>query len=76
MRCIKIPIPDRCSICNEPINLYTPYHTVKLQRNISGMKIGFTEQTVFCQHCYRAYKDFLIERTVQENHKKTMKELR
>lgn len=69
-------IPDQCDICKDPIKLYQPYYTVKIKKTIGGVKFKQEEQHYLCPNCFDAYKDFIIERTVQENHKKTMQDMK
>ena len=72
----KLPkLPDHCHICMDPIRLYQPYYTMRIDSNfMSGNHMHAI--TILCPNCYHAYENFIIERTTQENHKRTMREVK
>jgi hypothetical protein len=44
--------------------------------HFSKDKRDFSKPTVFCPDCFHAYEDFLVEREVLTNHKKTMDDIK
>ena len=69
-------LPTECSICRDPIGLYQPYYTIMIHPHFAKDKRDFSKPTVFCPDCFHAYEDFLIEREVLTNHKKTMDDIK
>jgi hypothetical protein len=68
--------PDHCDICKDNIKLYEPYDTVKADKIHCHVKVKGYDKLVLCTTCFTAYQNFIIERTVQENHKNTMNEMK
>lgn len=67
-------LPKQCDICLDKIGLYQPYYTVQTKGHLTGD--GWHKQIgVFCPRCFHAYKDFLTERKVTENHKRIMTDM-
>ena len=62
----------RCDICNDPIGLYEPWYSIRVRGKLAFLHRDELKHNpmCLCRDCFRAYKDFLIEREVQENHKK------
>ena len=71
-----LKIPDSCDICKDKINLYEPYYTIKTDKTYCHVKVKGYDKLVLCGDCFRAYQNFIVERTVQENHKNTMNEMK
>ena len=71
-----LKIPDTCDICKDNIKLYEPYYTVKTDKIHCHVKVKGYDKLVLCTNCFTAYQNFIIERTVQENHKNTMNEMK
>lgn len=68
-------LPDHCQICKDPIHLYQPYYTLKIQKHIGGI-FANSGMTVLCPSCFHAYENFITEQTVHENHKRTMNDIK
>lgn len=67
----------RCDICKDRIGLFTPWYSVVVKKGRMRVPGDVRPNPMtFCRKCYHAYENFLIEREVQENHKKTMQELK
>ena len=68
--------PTKCGICNEAIGLYRPYYTIVIHPHFAKQDHDISLPTVFCPDCFHAYENFLIEREVITNHKKTMDDIK
>lgn len=67
MKSIK---PKECDICHDKIGLYQPWYSIRVRGRLAfadGLK---SNPMCLCPNCFHAYKNFLIEREVQECHKK------
>lgn len=69
-------LPSECSICRDKIGLYQPFYTISIHPHFVKGHRDFSKQSVFCPNCFQAYENFLIEREVQENHKRNYKEMK
>ncbi len=71
---MNITFPTKeCDICHDKIKLYEPWYSVFIKKRLLGIKhseLMKQNPTVLCRNCFQAYKNFLIEREVQENHKR------
>ena len=62
--------PKQCDICHDKISLYQPWYLIQVKGRLAfadGLKAN---PISLCANCFHAYKNFLIEREVQENHKR------
>lgn len=64
-----------CDICKDKIGLYQPWYSVQVKGHLTFTKELKANPMSLCPDCFHAYKDFLIEREVQENHKKHYNDL-
>ena len=63
-------IPKECDICHDKLGLYQPWYSVQARGHLASTKTLKYNPTVLCPDCFQAYKNFLVEQEVQENHKK------
>ena len=66
---MKDPKRKECDICHDKIGLYQPWYTVRVRGWIGSTKSLKANPTCLCPNCFNAYKNFLIEREVQECHR-------
>lgn len=62
-------IPKQCDICKDKIGLYKPWYSIKVKGHLAFSNIK-NNPMCLCPNCFNAYKDFLLEREIQENHRK------
>ena len=63
-------IPKECDICHDKIGLYQPWYSIRVKGYLALTKELKSNPTCLCSNCFHAYKNFLIERETQENHKR------
>lgn len=63
-------LQKQCDICHDKIGLYQPWYSVRVRGRLAFTDKLKNNPTTLCANCYHAYENFLIEREVQENHKK------
>ena len=64
-----------CDICHDKIALYQPWYSVKVRGRLAIPKLK-NNPTKLCSNCFHAYKNFLLELEVHENHKKNYNEMK
>lgn len=70
--------PKQCDICGDKIHLYEPWYSILVKGKLAivGKKELKNNPMCFCRDCFHAYRNFLIEREVQENHKKNYEDIK
>lgn len=63
-------IPKECDICKDKIGLYQPWYTIRVKGKLAIPENIKKNPMNLCANCFHAYENFLIEREVQEEHKK------
>ena len=63
-------IPKACDICHDRIGLYQPWYSILVRGKLALPNKLKRNPIILCPNCFHAYEDFLIEREVQENHKR------
>ena len=65
-------LEKRCDICNDLIRLYEPWYSIRVRGKLAFLHKGELKRNPMslCRECFHAYKDFLTEREVQENHRR------
>ncbi len=70
-----------CDICQDKIGLYQPWYSILVKGKLAIIpqnpaKAGLKHNPMtLCPNCFQAYKDFLLEREVQENHKRNYNDI-
>ena len=68
--------PKACDLCKDPIGLYKPWYSIKVKGFWAyPTKDLKANPLTLCPDCFHAYKDFLIQHEVQENHRRQYGEL-
>lgn len=67
--------PKACDLCKDPIGLYKPWYSIRVKGIWASSKELKANPMTLCPDCFHAYKDFLIQHEVQENHKRNYNEL-
>ena len=79
LRTLDTTLPDRCDICRDPIQLYSPWYSVMITGHFCDdpkSTMGDKGYQALCPNCFHAYEKFIIEHRTQENHRKNYKEMR
>ena len=72
---MQIIKPKACDICHDKIGLYTPWYSVHIKGRLCIPQLKSNPMTL-CSNCFQAYRHFLTEREVEENHRQNMKEMK
>ena len=65
-----------CDICKDKISLYQPWYSIRVEGHLGSTKAKELKNPMsLCPNCFQAYKNFLVEHEVQENHKKNYNDL-
>ena len=62
--------PKQCDICHDKIGLYQPWYSIQVKGRLTFVNGLKNNPMSLCVNCFHAYKNFLIEHEVQENHKR------
>ena len=72
----KIIKQKKCDICHDNIGLYTPWYSVQVRGRFASTGNLKANPITLCTNCFHAYERFLIEREVQENHKRNYMDMK
>lgn len=79
IRSLDVTLPTKCDICNDAIPLYSPWYSVMMTGHFCpDPTIGGNESKGYqalCPECFYAYKDFVIERKTEKNHRQHMQDV-